>query len=914
MKFPLILSCGHTTRISLSDPGCGCHSGERQYKNNSNEPSPVDKALDQFHGQWSTVLGNYGCQLPSGRKHGPCPVCGGKDRFRFDDKNGRGTWFCSQCEPQSGGGLLLLSRFINKTVMETAKELIGDDELKTIAPKRVHIVDHDAVRAANIEQAKKGAALLMASAVMGKHVYMGDKGFEGEWLVNGQPIYSKDGVIPAGGLLLVPVYKAGELVNVQKITEDGVKRPLFGGDMQGVHHIIDGATKNIAVVEGYATGVTVNKLTTFKTYVAFNTGNLEEAVRQVKIDYPESNIVVFGDHDEIDPAHNRRPGEYYANKAADPFAAVVALPPELGDWDDYRQKHGDDECKAAMRLAIGIKPKQPKVEQPKVESNPEPKPIPAPVNKPTPAPTPEPQQQMPAFGSWMGGASNKPNVKELDLEDTKRLPEGVNLDGVDIENPPSIAGDIVDYMKYGAHRELEGGAYAAMALQTVAMAAAGISGLNNAKTSLITITLGVSAAGKERPQQVAKEILAASDIRVYGDIRSDKDLIRAAVYDNGKCFYIKDEAHSLLASTGKQESYAANIKSTLMELSTSSSYSLPKLHVDEFKSLVSTSNARLEKTKKAKEDIRIGYNVEREQDKIKKIDFEIASIDADLLENEKLIKRLQTGIKNPCLNLAASSTPKKMASIIDEDSIESGFLGRGLIFDCGVERAPRNFDLIGKSEEIDRESKKRLTILQARVGAIAQMASDNSQARVDAEFNGTYYKMVATKDAEVMIMNIARHYDQYHYRNHSRLGALYSRLSERVTSVSSILAMDNLVNGNLVVEVEYVLYALKLTLESINHLAGNLRINEAVDGNSVEDQLEGIKEAIIKRLTVSKKDKDGGLRYKSKIKDDIKRQNYYKEIAKENLKHGQDAFENALRSLIGEGKIESIGKHLKLKS
>jgi putative DNA primase/helicase len=32
-------------------------------------------------------------------KHGPCPGCGGTDRFRFDNENGRGTWICGQ-----GGG------------------------------------------------------------------------------------------------------------------------------------------------------------------------------------------------------------------------------------------------------------------------------------------------------------------------------------------------------------------------------------------------------------------------------------------------------------------------------------------------------------------------------------------------------------------------------------------------------------------------------------------------------------------------------------------------------------------------------------------------------------------------------------------------------------------------------------------
>ena len=350
MIFPLELSCGHTTRKSINDAGCYCNTVKAYV--NSNEPSPVDKAHDQFLGQWATVLGNYGCQLPSGRRHGPCPVCGGKDRFRFDDKNGRGTWFCSQCEPSSGGGLRLLSRFIGKTIMETAKELIGDEELKTIAPKRVHNVDYNAVRLVNIEKAKKYAAILMSLAIKGEHAYMTRKGFSGEWMVNKDPIYSKNGIIPKGELLLIPVYKNGELVNVQKITVGGVKRPLFGGDMKGVQHAIDGATNNIAIVEGYATGVTINSLTKRKTYVAFNTGNLEAAVRQAKKDHPTSGITIFGDHDKIDTNHNRRTGEYYANKAADPFNALVVLPPELGDWDDYRQAHGDDECKNAMKAAI----------------------------------------------------------------------------------------------------------------------------------------------------------------------------------------------------------------------------------------------------------------------------------------------------------------------------------------------------------------------------------------------------------------------------------------------------------------------------------------------------------------------------------------------------------------------------------
>ena len=905
MKFPLQLSCGHTTRKSLNDIGCECHSGERKY-NNSNDPSPVDKAHDQFHGQWRTVLNNYGCQLPSGRKHGPCPICAGKDRFRFDDKNGRGTFFCSQCEPSSGGGLLLLSRYIGKSVMETAKELIGDDVNKTIAPKRVHIVNHDEVRAKNIEQAKVGAKSLMASAVAGGHAYMDKKGFTGEYLVNGESIYSKQGIIPKGDLLLVPVYKKGELVNVQKITKDGEKRPLFGGDMQGVQHIIDGKEKNIAVVEGYATGVTVNKLTLFKTYVAFNTGNLEAAVKQAKLDHPDANIIVFGDHDEMDLTHNRRPGEYYANKAADPFAAKVALPPELGDWDDYRQKHGDEACKAAMRLALGIKPKQ---AQPAEQAAPAPQP--APTQAPEPQPAPE-------FGSWMGGNTPVNKAKPKKATGIDALPEGVSLDDVDVDSPPGLAGDIVRYMQSGAHRKLQGGAFSAMAIQCMAMAGSGLRGFRNSKLSLITITLGVSASGKDRAQAVSKNLLGESGIHVYGDIRSDKDIIRAAAYDDGRCFYIKDEAHSLLGdSLGGKDKNTSKIPATLMEIATSSLYILSKLHAEEFEATLSSKKARYEKMILAKEDIRLGFNVELEKEKIKHIDHEILQLKEKIKEVDRVAYAIEHGVKDPALNLAALSTPQKLAGIIDEDSIESGFLGRALIFDCGVERVQndslKDFDKWEENGYETPEDKALYQKLKAEIGVIVQASMDAKNDHIDSIFTGRNTKTIATPEASRMMFDIAVHYDKQEYLNHPRLGALYARLSERVMSVASSLALYNVIDNNVTIEVEHVKYALLVALNSIKHLESNLRINEAKDGETVESKLEGIKEAITKRLNVNKDDPDEGWRYKCKIKGNIKRQNFYQDIAKELIKHNQDPFENAVMSLRGEGKIEIDGVKMRLK-
>ena len=65
-----------------------------------------DRALNRWHG----ILPALGIPAKAlTNRHGPCPMCGGKDRFRFDNKGGRGTWFCSQCG--AGDGIELVKQF-----------------------------------------------------------------------------------------------------------------------------------------------------------------------------------------------------------------------------------------------------------------------------------------------------------------------------------------------------------------------------------------------------------------------------------------------------------------------------------------------------------------------------------------------------------------------------------------------------------------------------------------------------------------------------------------------------------------------------------------------------------------------------------------------------------------------------------
>lgn len=65
-----------------------------------------DEVLNTAKGQWPQILDSLGINISFLKnKHGPCPACGGKDRFRFDDKN-VGAFFCNNCG--AGHGIKLL--------------------------------------------------------------------------------------------------------------------------------------------------------------------------------------------------------------------------------------------------------------------------------------------------------------------------------------------------------------------------------------------------------------------------------------------------------------------------------------------------------------------------------------------------------------------------------------------------------------------------------------------------------------------------------------------------------------------------------------------------------------------------------------------------------------------------------------
>lgn len=97
------------------------------------------KTAHAAKGKWRGILIALG--VPDAalvNKHGPCPLCGGNDRFRWDNAEGRGTYICTHCG--AGDGFRLATEFTGKSFVEIAPEidtLLGNHKFEADKPKPV---------------------------------------------------------------------------------------------------------------------------------------------------------------------------------------------------------------------------------------------------------------------------------------------------------------------------------------------------------------------------------------------------------------------------------------------------------------------------------------------------------------------------------------------------------------------------------------------------------------------------------------------------------------------------------------------------------------------------------------------------------------------------------------------------------
>lgn len=144
-------------------------------------------------------------------------------------------------------------------------------------------------------------------------------------------------------VLVIPIKDiTGKLWSLQWIYLNGTKRFLMGGRKKGCFHQI-GSLKNgdpIIISEGYATGASIHMATQKTVGIAFDAGNLDSVIAELKKAYPKSLLIIAGDDDCYNGTNT---GREKAEEVAKKYSCAAVFP-QFKDTDtqptDFNDLHG----------------------------------------------------------------------------------------------------------------------------------------------------------------------------------------------------------------------------------------------------------------------------------------------------------------------------------------------------------------------------------------------------------------------------------------------------------------------------------------------------------------------------------------------------------------------------------------------
>lgn len=335
------------------------------------------------NGRWKAILTEAGIdEKYLVNHHGPCPCCGGKDRFRFDDKGGRGTFFCSNCRAGDGFKLLELTQgWPFKEAADFIRKLF-DGKAPQDLPK-VGYVEGDALTP---EELVKRCASLKRTWDYARKVSPGDPVWK--YLVITRkfpltripqclryhprfPYYEGEGenrrLVGKFPMMLAKVSRDGKAVNLHRtyLTPDGekapVKRPkklLKGLGVTGGAIRLMPSGKKLAIAEGIESALAAHFITGLPCWAAINASIMPNVI------IPESveEVVIFADNDLPDEK-GRRAGQEGAKALYDRLKVegkrvqlVIPAKPGTDFHDVWVEKLSRKQKRAASKPQTGARP------------------------------------------------------------------------------------------------------------------------------------------------------------------------------------------------------------------------------------------------------------------------------------------------------------------------------------------------------------------------------------------------------------------------------------------------------------------------------------------------------------------------------------------------------------------------------
>lgn len=323
----------------------------------------------QCQHRWIDLLHEYGIsdKMLTG-KHTKCPLCGGKDRFRFTNKHGLGYVVCNQCMPSPIDGIDFLQRVTNLTFADLAKEIrgfIGETSIRMSKP-----ADNTKNKAANNKIWAESYPLQQHDPV---HRYLAvERGLAGisfaevmdirhhpamdYWNTDNpdQP-YIQGKYSAMVSMVRAPSGKPATL-HITYLTPDGKQAPVtnvrkirppsfdFAGGAVRLNHHQPGQV--IAVAEGIETALSAKKMygnQSLCVWASLTAGNMEKFIPP-----NETSIVIMGDNDKN--MAGQKAAFALANRllaGPNPPPDVVVSIPEKPGTDFNDQIQSTNERKAA---------------------------------------------------------------------------------------------------------------------------------------------------------------------------------------------------------------------------------------------------------------------------------------------------------------------------------------------------------------------------------------------------------------------------------------------------------------------------------------------------------------------------------------------------------------------------------------
>ncbi|EMX2992341.1 DUF927 domain-containing protein [Escherichia coli] len=295
----------------------------------------INEIRSRANNNWPAIMERLA--IPTNSAEGPCPACGGNTRYRFDNKDNRGTYFCSHCG--AGTGLDLVMK-VNQCGPREAAELVAEAmALPMPEPK-------PAREKPQTDIASK-VACLAAKTAPGQSDYLTSKGLQRPF-----PLLSD------GSMLITLTNVAGAITGAQIIKSDGSKRLVAGTVKKGSFFVVNSAenTETVVISEGVATAISVQQLRQTATIIAaIDAGNLFAVAMAMRQRYPNAQIIIAADNDQMGESDGIKgvkvnTGKEAAEKAAKAVSGWVSMPPVdyKADWNDYHQQYGLEAATAAF--------------------------------------------------------------------------------------------------------------------------------------------------------------------------------------------------------------------------------------------------------------------------------------------------------------------------------------------------------------------------------------------------------------------------------------------------------------------------------------------------------------------------------------------------------------------------------------